>query len=52
MKRLAVEGAFRLAAADGELAVPPEGFMRTPSVCGLAGALRFAQFIIALNRCQ
>ncbi|CAE7713011.1 TTLL11, partial [Symbiodinium microadriaticum] len=28
VKRSAVEGAFRLAAADGELAVPPEGFMR------------------------
>jgi len=28
VKRLAVEGAFRLAAADGELAVPPDGFMR------------------------
>ncbi|CAE6947884.1 TTLL11 [Symbiodinium natans] len=28
VKRLAVEGAFRLAAADGEPAEPPEGFMR------------------------
>ena len=30
VKRLAVDGALRLAAADGEPPAPPEGFMKTP----------------------